>query len=191
MRRMQQMAGNLGILNPFMFNQFNAYSPFTTVHPVSCRTSSPSVSPTSLMQQPSISLSQLMMQQAAGTLLTTGSGGGYLTSALPNSLSNSLNNSTGSSSSEYSHWGRSGPSSKLMCHPYSQSSLPAAHNSPVSSPIQPPNTTSSPAPDFLCNGQPDLYSSSCLSGLIQCMYFARVSQLAITDLRNSSIRKWR
>lgn len=175
---MQQMAGNLGILNPFMLNQFNAYSPFTTVHPVSCRTSSPSVSPTSLMQQPSISLSQLMMQQAAGNLLTAGSGGGYLTSALShhNALSNSLNNTTGSSPSDYSTWGRggSGPSSKLMCHPYSQSSLPAAHSSPVSSPIQAPNPASSPTPDFLCNGQPDLYSSGCLSALIQRMYFADV-----------------
>lgn len=31
MRRMQQMAGNMGLLNPFVFNQFGAYGAYAQV----------------------------------------------------------------------------------------------------------------------------------------------------------------
>lgn len=31
LRRMQQMAGNMSILNPFVFNQFGAYSTYAQV----------------------------------------------------------------------------------------------------------------------------------------------------------------
>ena len=32
LRRMQQMAGNMSLLNPFVFNQFGAYGAYAQVH---------------------------------------------------------------------------------------------------------------------------------------------------------------
>ena len=74
---MQQMAGNMGLLNPFVFNQFGAgaygaYAQVQAVHPnaVACRPSSP---PPALLQ-PSLNLNQLMQQQAA----IMAAAGGYI-----------------------------------------------------------------------------------------------------------------
>jgi CUG-BP- and ETR3-like factor len=35
LRRMQQMAGNMNLLNPFVFNQFGAYGAYAQVHSTS------------------------------------------------------------------------------------------------------------------------------------------------------------
>lgn len=71
LRRMQQMAGNMGLLNPYVFNQFGAYGTgFAQIHPVACRPSSP---PPALLQ-PSLNLNQLMQQQAA----IMAAAGGYM-----------------------------------------------------------------------------------------------------------------
>lgn len=37
LRRMQQMAGNMSLLNPFVFNQFGAYGAYAQVHDSSCK----------------------------------------------------------------------------------------------------------------------------------------------------------
>ncbi len=101
LRRMQQMAGNMGLLNPFVFNQFGSYGTYAQVrgrakalyrshththtHPPECFThvaslSSPKYAPLN---------SQFMQQQAALVAATSGqaaAGGTYispLTSGLP------------------------------------------------------------------------------------------------------------
>ncbi|XP_059094326.1 CUGBP Elav-like family member 4 isoform X6 [Tigriopus californicus] len=55
LRRMQQMAGNMGLLNPFVFNQFGNYGTYTQYAPLN---------------------SQFMQQQAALMAATTGQAGG-------------------------------------------------------------------------------------------------------------------
>lgn len=55
LRRMQQMAGNMGLISPFVFNQFGGYGGGYAQVPLGCRPSSP---PTLLPN-----LNQLMQQQ--------------------------------------------------------------------------------------------------------------------------------
>ena len=185
---MQQIAaGNLRILNPFVFNQF---SPYSTPFAVSCRGSSPSsLSPTNLLQ-PSMqqNLNQMLMHQAS---LLSGSGtGGYLQTHHHSGMG-AGSPSSGAANDFASSWNRNNDSNnKLMCH-----SSMAQSNSPVSTSVShATNSSSSPTPDHLCNSQSDLFPAACLSGLIQCEYQRYINSTLLSANIGafviSSIWKW-
>ena len=164
------MAGNLGVLNPFVFNQFNAYSPFTTVQPVSCRATSPP-SPPNVFPATAASLSQIMLQQALLTSPASFVNATQTMAQIPSQaiLTNSIGSPAVNSHNDFSAWIRGTSVSKAVCPSFTPSSMglsgDRASNTPTT---QSGNGSSSPVSDFPCNGQSDVYTGGCLSSLIQC-----------------------
>ena len=123
------------------------------------------------MLQPAMTLSQLMLQQAA-TQASLLAGSGYVSPVQPLSatqavLGSDVHSPGGTSPGDFPSWNRSGSASKILC-PAFTTSLGMA-SAPSSSPTASAPTSSPPPPpptgDFMCNNQADLYSTGCLSDL--------------------------
>ncbi|KAI1289742.1 CUGBP Elav-like family member 3-A [Halotydeus destructor] len=164
LRRMQQMAGKMGIFNPFVFNQFSAYSPYVSqVHPLlrtACRPSPPPGQ--AALLESSLNLNQLLQhQQHQQAAMMAAAGAGYnlspmgaLAAQIPAQMP--MNNGLGSPVGTITSSGFVPVSIGL--------GVSSSSNSVASSGGQ-GNGTPSP-PTFGCNGQGEIFTSGCLSGII-------------------------